>query len=274
VLLSAMRIIPFALLPLIASAASLNTSGSGTINYTFCSDPTNASTCQPGTQSAAGANLHVGSAPIIGALDLTASTLYGFIFLEANANTGIIGGPPSPNIPNVVSNASVQGSAGLMDVIHFLGGPGGFLDATVSCMCFKQDDASASASFQIGSTGIINLNGNYIPGPFSGHLTTPFAMNGTIAISISGSVSATDSDPSNPFNGASFARVSAGLGGFGLTNAAGTPIVVQYYTDSGTPYLGAAGFVPEPGTWMLTGLSLLGVGRWRWSRLMRRDHAR
>jgi hypothetical protein len=264
-----MRIIPVLLLPLVASAASLNTSGSATINYTFCSDPTNAATCQASTQSATGGNLHVGSAPIIGALDLTASAMYGSVFLEANANTGIIGGPPSPNIPNFVSNASVAGNAGFTDVIHFIGGPGGFLDATVSCMCFRLDDASASASFQIGSAGIFNLNGNYIPGPFSGHLTTPFAINGTIAISISGSVSATDSNPSDPFNGASFARVSAGLGGFSLTNAAGAPIVVQYYTDSGTPYLGAAGFVPEPGTWVLTGLSLLGVGRLRWSRSRR-----
>ena len=229
-----MRSIPIALLPLIASAPSLNTSGSATINYTFCSDPTNASTCQPGTQSAVGTNLHVGSASIIGALDLTVIAGYRGVFLEANANTGIVGGPPSPNIPNVVTNASVQGSAGFQDVIHFLGiqepHP---CPATVTCMCLRLDDASAIASFQLGSVNVTNADGMYIPSPFSGHMTTPFALNGSIAISISATVTATDSNPSDPLSGASFARVSAGLGGFILTNAAGMPIVVQYYSDSG-----------------------------------------
>lgn len=172
--------------------------------------------------------------PIIGALDLTVIAGYGGVFLEANANTGIVGGPPSPNIPNVVTNASVQGSAGFQDVIHFLGGAGmGFLDATVTCMCLRLDDASAIASFQLGSVNVTNADGMYIPSPFSGHMTTPFALNGSIAISISATVTATDSNPSDPLSGASFARVSAGLGGFILTNAAGMPIVVQYYSDSG-----------------------------------------
>ena len=50
--------------------------GSATINYTFCSDPTNASTCQPGTQAATGTNIHLGSAPIIGVgLDLALEEL-------------------------------------------------------------------------------------------------------------------------------------------------------------------------------------------------------
>jgi hypothetical protein len=258
------------LLALVASGhgASLSTNATGTIIYTYCSDTANPASCQPGggTQSlTGGASLDFALTfpPIIGSERLTGFANYGGLFVQANSNTGILNRAPGGAANSTVSFVSgVEGGASFSDVIHFLNAPGiAFLDVTASCTCFKQDTAHASASFNVGAAHSFMQTG--FPDPFTQHLVTQFALGGTLALSGNVGAGATDEVPFDENQGSSSAQASAGLGNFVVTDAAGAVIHPTYYTDSGTAYLGQAGFVPEPGTWLLVGLGLALAARLR-----------
>jgi hypothetical protein len=255
-----MRILAMVFLPLIASGATLSTDGSIVLRYFYCTESTNPATCQNYdlSQSAMGGaalSMFVGRPPIIGGESLEESAGYGGVFLDAYSNTGITGAPPNQGqISSLIREGSIEGRAGFEDVIHFVGGPAGFLDATLICDCFRLGAATAFTTFQVGNVLAQNLNGGWLTAPpgFNSHLVTPFSAGGTVTVSVEGHVTAQDEVPSDPLNGASEAIIrAASVGSFKLTDAQGNVITPFYYSDSGTRYFGEATYVPEPGTWLL-----------------------
>jgi hypothetical protein len=242
----------------VAHGSTISTIASVSLSYALCDGLLDPRTCTSTDLSQSGiggplVNL-TASDPAVGSVTATAAAGYGFVNVFAHPNTGVT------NRLYTVQTSDASASASFNDVIHLLNVSAGMFDGLVTFTCCRLDQATGSASFSLGSTTTNVFQGSSPP---LVHLIGQFS-NGTIPLSGSASASAHDFAPSDPTIGASDGFASANLRQVGFTDVNGNAIQPLYFSDSGTRYFGDATYVeqasvPEPGTWLLVSLALIGV---------------